>query len=533
MTIREKIHSIIQKSLRALQKSGALGNKELPEVKIEYPADSKLGDYASNIAFLISKSEKQKPFLIAQMIAEKIIADKSAQEIFEKVEAAGAGFINFKLSVEFLSRYARSRVARQNVGKGQKLNIEFLSANPTGQFQVGNGRGAFYGDVLGNIFKLAGYKVTKEYYINNAKSSNQIIELGKTALGMGEKYLTPYVEEKIEELQEELASLIASPAQAGFLLAQAVHKDNKNFLEKIGIHYDVWTREQEDLVDGGLIKKTFELLKKKGLVYDQDGAQWLKTTQSGDDKDKVLMRSSGEHGYFLADIAYHLHKIERGYKMIIDIFGADHQGHVLPMKIAMPILGYKGKFDILVSQLVQAKGGGKFSKRAGNVIPLEELIDEVGLDVARYFYLMKSLDTQMEFDMDLAKEQSEKNPVYYIQYAHARMASILRKPKATSQKPKLQLKSQKLLSHPSELALIKILLRWSEVIEDTVNDYQVQRVTSYAYELASIFNQFYRDCKVISSDQDLTKARLELVLAAQEVLKEVLSALGISAPEKM
>lgn len=317
-------------------------------------------------------------------------------------------------------------------------------------------------------------------------------------------------------------------AEAGFLLAQAIHKDNQKFLEKIGISYDAWTYEQEGLVDKNFIKKTLALLKKKNLVYEQDGALWLKTTQFGDDKDKVVMRSNGEHGYFLADIAYHLHKIKRGYKVIIDIFGADHQGHVNPMKIAMRILEYKGKFDILVSQLVQAKGGGKFSKRAGNVILLEELIDEIGVDIARYFYLMKSLDTQMEFDMDLAREQSEKNPVYYIQYAHTRMCSILRKAGDLRKEGVVEK-----LKHESEMALIKHLLRWPEVIEDTANDYQVQRVTSYAYELATVFNQFYRDCKVISEDKDLTQARLALVITAQNMLKEVLGALGISAPDKM
>lgn len=530
MTIRDKIKSIIQKSLRALQKSGALSAKELPEIKIEYPADSKMGDYATNVAFVLGKTETQEPQVIAQMVAEKIMADKSGREMLEKTEAAVGGFVNFTLSQEFLDAgYVGYRKPHIKLGRGKKLNIEFLSANPTGKFQVGNGRGAFYGDVLGNIFKLAGYKVTKEYYINNAKSSKQIQELGRTALGLADRYLTPYVREKIAELKLKLSEVAPDNFdEAGFLLAQEIQKDNKKFLEEIGIHYDIWTREQEDIVHSGRIKKTLELLEKKGLVYEKDGARWLKTTQFGDDKDKVLMRSSGEHGYFLADIAYHLYKIKRGYKVIIDVFGADHQGHVLPMKIAMQILGFTGKFDTLVSQLVQAKGGGKFSKRAGNVIEFEELINEVGVDAARYFYLMKSLDTQMEFDMELAKEQSEKNPVYYIQYAHARMSSILAR-----KKQKIQFKSQKLLNHSSELNLIKYLLRWPEVVEDTAKDYQVQRMTAYAYELAAVLNKFYRDCRVISDDEMLTEARLGLVTTTKRLLKEVLGALGISAPERM
>lgn len=526
MVIREEIKKIIQKSLGALQKSGAISSGETPEIKVEYPADPKLGDCSANIAFLLAKQEGQKPILLAQMIAEKIQADKQAREVFEKVEAAGAGFINFTLRAEFLYKYVGRRISHIKLGKGKKLNIEFLSANPTGKFQIGNGRGAFYGDVLGNILELAGYKVTKEYYVNNAKSSNQILELGKTALGQGDKYLAPYVAGKIKELSGELVSL-TTPAEAGHLLAKEIQKDNQEFLKKIGINFNVFT-EEEKLCKKGVLANTFEFLKKKNLVYEEDGAQWLKTAQFGDDKDKVVVRADGEYGYYLGDIAYHWDKIKRGYKAIIDIFGADHQGHVLPMKIAMQILEYKGKFDILVSQLVQAKGGGKFSKRSGNVIPLEELIGEVGVDAARYFYLMKSLDTQMEFDMELAREQSEKNPVYYIQYAHARMASILRKIRNKSQGQNL-----KLLKHESELSLIKYLIRWPEVVEDTANDYQVQRVAGYAYELASVFNHFYRDCQVISEDGELTKARLALVIATKNILKEVLGALGISALEKM
>jgi len=566
--LRRKIKKLIQKATQASD-----------NIKIEYPADPKFGDYATNIAFLLARrslgegglahKENKRPIEIAKHIAEKIQSYPEAKKIFNKVEAAGAGFINFMLSEEFLNKqlaeYVRCPTPHINIGKDAKLNIEFLSANPTGKFQVGNGRGGFYGDVLGNILRLAGYKVTKEYYINNAKSSNQIQELGKTALGKGEKYLTPYVLEKIKGLAPPLLTKergLHCPsealceggggevAKAGFFLAAEIHKDNKEFLEKKAkILFDVWT-EEEDLYKKNLLKKTLEYLKKKNLVYEKEGAQWLKTikfgdpakrgkshAERGDDKDKVIVRSSGEYGYYLSDIAYHQDKIKRGYKIIIDVLGADHQGHVAPMQIAMKILGYKGKFDVLVSQLVQAKGGGKFSKRQGNVISLEELINEVGIDAARFFYLMKSLDTQMEFDLDLAKEQSLKNPVYYVQYAHARMASILRNAQYNFQFSIFNFQSiskfSKLLKHQSELNLIKYMLRWPEVVEDTANDYQVQRVTGYATDLAIVFNQFYRDCKVISEDEILTKARLILVLAAKNVLKEVLDTLGISAPEKM
>ena len=528
--LREQIKKLIKKAVADLQKSGALAAIDVSYIKIESPADPNLGDYSTNVAFLLGGAEMQQPLLIARMIAEKVRSDPKVKKIFEKVEAAGAGFVNFTVSREFLQTEIanmRSGTPRINAGKGKKLNVEFLSANPTGKFQVGNGRGGFYGDVLGNILKLAGYDVTKEYYINNGKSSNQIQELGKTALGKGNRYLTEYVKEKVQELNLRGSD----PAETGFLLAQEIHKDNKDFLEKKAkIHFEVWT-EEEELYKSGVLQKTLRYLKKKNLVYEKEGAQWLKTTKFGDDKDKVIVRSSGEYGYYLADIAYHWDKMKRGYKVIVDVFGADHQGHVRPIKIAMQILGYKGKFDVLVSQLVQAKGGGKFSKRAGNVILLEELIREVGVDAARFFYLMKSLDTQMEFDMGLAKEQSAKNPVYYVQYAYARMASILRKSpvKTYNLKPI----TYNLLTHPSELNLIRMIVRWPEVIEDTANDYQVQRVTSYATDLATAFSQFYRDCKVISEDKELTEARVGLVVLTQRVLKEVLGALGVSAPNKM
>jgi len=544
--IRSEIKKLIQKALKDLGKSGALSLASLPEIKIDYPSDNKLGDYSTNAAFLLASAENGQPALISKMIAEKIAGFSKSKKMFEKVEGAGAGFVNFTLSAEFLWEYVGNPISHINMGKKKKLNIEFLSANPTGKFQIGNGRIGFYGDVLGNIFTAAGFDVTKEYYINNAKSSNQIQELGKTALGKGDKYLTPYLKEKIKKLGSKLSGTVPDNfAKAGFLLAREIQKDNKKFLEKkANIHFDVWT-EEESLYKRGSMEKTLALLKKKDLVYESEGAQWLRTTDFGDDKDKVLVRSSGNYGYYLADIAYHWDKIKRGHKVIIDIFGADHQGHVAPIKIAMQILGFsarggsasggKGKFDVLVSQLVQAKGGGKFSKRAGNVILLDSLVDEVGIDTARFFYLMKSLDTQMEFDMDLAKDQSEKNPVYYVQYAHARMASILAKaPNFKKQAPnKLQITNYKLLKHPSELNLVKKLMRWPEVIEDTVNDYQVQRVTSYATELATVFNRFYRDCRVITSDKKLTHARLGLVLASQDVLKSVLVTLGVKAPNKM
>jgi arginyl-tRNA synthetase len=323
---------------------------------------------------------------------------------------------------------------------------------------------------------------------------------------------------------------IKDEGEAGYLLAQEVQKQNRNFIEKkLKIKFDNWVSE-ENLYKKGKVKKIYQWLKKKGLVYEKEGAEWLKISKFGAPKDEVIVRKDGNPTYFLSDIAYHKDKFERGFKKIINIWGADHQGHLPKIKAVAKILGYKGNLDILISQMVRLKGGMRLSKRKGQIITLEELVDEVGLDVARFFYLVKSLNTQMEFDLDLAKEQSQKNPVYYIQYAHTRICGILRKSKVKSQKSKV---NYRLLNHPSELELIKQLVKFPEIIEDCAKDYQLQRIPQYALDLATSFHQFYRDCRVLTEKENLKKARLALILATKIVLKNTLNLMGISAPEKM
>ncbi len=308
----------------------------------------------------------------------------------------------------------------------------------------------------------------------------------------------------------------------------------KNFSEKkLKIKFDKWFSEQKNLIEKSEVKKALTLLEKKNLVYRKDGALWLKTSKYGDAEDRVVLRKNGNPTYFLSDIAYHINKIKRGYKRIIDVWGADHQGHVARMKAVMAMIGHKGDFDVFISQIVNLKGGEKMSKRKGNIIYLEDLIKEVGLDVARYFYISKSLFSHMEFDLNLAKEQSEKNPVYYIQYAHARICSILRKCKMQNAKCKIKIQNLKLLNHKIEIKLIKELLKFPEIIEETAEDCQLQRLTEYARTVAATFNQFYRDCRVIGEDKNLMEARLCLVFATKIVLKNSLSLMGISAPERM
>ena len=417
-------------------------------------------------------------------------------------------------------------------GQGKKISIESVSANPTGQLHIGNGRNAFSGDVLSNVLEKAGYKVVREYFVNDAKNSKQIIELGKTALGKGETYKTV----RIVSLLEKNKITGQTESEAGWQLAQIIQNNNKDFLEKkLKVKFDKWVSEEEAIYQQNKINKMLDWLKKNNLVYEKEGALWIKTSQFGDDKDWVVVRETGEPTYLLSDIAYHKDKFDRGFDKVIDIWGADHQAHVSKIKAASKMLGFKGSLDILVLQLVTLRGGEKMSKRLGNVITLEELVDEIGLDVARWFYLQKSLNTHTEIDLDLAKEQSEKNPVYYVQYAHARICSILSKSgkspafaKASAGKENL-----KLLNQPAELALIKQLIRLPETVEDTARDYQVQRLPQYATDLATSFHQFYRDCQVLSDDKNLSKARLALVLATKIILKNTLSLMGISATEKM
>ena len=523
--IREEIKNLVEKAVEDLYKI------DVP-VRAERPQDSAFGDYATNIAMMLKKNPQE-------------IAAAIKSPILEKIEVKN-GFINFFLSKEYLQKQVKEILKKKEkfgelkIGKGQKVNVEFISANPTGELHLGHGRGAFFGDALAGILEKSGNKVIREYYINDAKNSTQIKELGKTALGKGVTYLNDCLRSQIAKLEPKLKKM-TDEGEAGYLLAQEIHKDIKNFIEnKLKINFDKWISE-EDLYRENRVDKIYNWLKNKNLTYKKEGAEWLKTSNFGDSKDWVIVRETGEPTYLLSDIAYHKDKFDRGFDKIINIWGADHQGHVGKIKAVAKILNYKGDLDILISQVVRLKKG-KISKREGKVVTLKWLMDEVGLDAARFFYLMKTLDTQMEFDVELAKERSQKSPVYYVQYAHARICSIIRKfgnsklqkePRRAAGWWKGWSPNYRILNHASELNLVKQLIRLPEVVADTSKDYQVQRLPQYALDLATAFHQFYRDCRVISDDKKLTQARLSLVLAAKTVLKNTLDLMGISAPEKM
>lgn len=529
--VREKIAQIVQESIESLQKKKALLQFPLPDSEISHPKEESHGDYASNVALKVGKIVKKKPMEIGKSIKSEILSHKP--DLFEKIEVVKPGFINFFLSKEFLQKELKEilekgeKYGKVDVGKKEKVNVEFISANPTGPLHIGNGRGAFLGDALSGVLEWAGYKVVREYYINDAKVNSQIRTLGQTALGKGTTYLTDDLKAKIKKLKPRLEKM-SDEGEAGYLLGQEVHKDIKNFIEKkLKIQYDNWFPE-ESLYQKSKVDKIYNLLKKKNLLYKKEGAQWVKTSKFGDLKDRVGIRETGMQTYLFSDTAYHQDKFDRGFQRVINIWGADHQGHVLKMKAVAKILDFKGDLDIIIVQLVRLKRG-KLSKREGRIITLEHLVDEVGLDAARFFYLMKAANTQMEFDIELAKERSKRSPVYYVQYAHARICSILRKVK------NLEVRIQNLgaLKHSSELALIKQLMRLPEIIEDTSRDYQVQRLPQYAMDLATTFHQFYRDCQVLSENKEEKEARLALISATKLVLQNTLGLIGVSAPQKM
>ena len=526
--IREELIKLIKEAISAAN----LGSRE---VQVEHPADKAHGDYSTNVALKLAKTFKIPPMKIAENLQPRIL--RLGPDLFEKIEITEPGFINFFISPGYLQNQIKvilkekDKFGEIKTGKKQKINIEFISANPTGQLHLGHGRSVFAGDSLANVLEKAGFQVFREYFINDAKNSKQIMEFGKTALGRGATYLNDYIKLKISAPANIMSGKQnLTENEAGYLLSQEVQKDTREFLEKkLKIRFDKWVSEEEEIYRKNRIKKILDWLRKNNLIYEKDKAWWVKTSQFGDEKDWVVIRETGEPTYLLSDIAYHKDKFDRGFDKVIDIWGADHQAHVSKMKAVAKMLGFKGSLDILVLQLVTLRGGEKMSKRLGNIITLQDLVDEIGLDVARWFYLQKSLDTHTEIDLELAKEQSEKNPVFYVQYAYARICSIL----AKSPRYKIQDTKYKALNHPSELSLIKQLIVFPEIVEDTAKDYQIQRLPQYATNLAASFHQFYRDCKVLSAAEGLREARLSLVLATKIVLNNALSLMGISAPEEM
>jgi len=513
MTTRQEIIKAIERVSGARRK----------EIAVDYPEKKEHGDYATNVALRLRKNP--------QALGLKI--KNSNKQLFEKVETAGPGFINFFISKEYLQKKlkeileSKEKFGKLATGRGRKVNAEFISANPTGPLTLGNGRGGFCGDVLANVLQRAGFKAEREYYINDM--GEQIKKLGHSVLGDPEAV---YRGEYIVRLRKKIKK--GKAEEVGERAAQIILKEMiKPTIRRMRIKFDNWFSEKS-LYRTKETKKTLAFLRKRGLLYEKESALWFKSSKLGDDKDRVLIKADGQPTYFLSDIAYLGNKIGRGFKILFFFWGADHFGYVNRVKAAAEVFGFnRHNVKIIIMQLVRLVRKGKevkMAKRAGTYVTLDELVDEVGLDAARFFFLSRAPDSHLNFDLDLAKERSENNPVYYVQYAYARICSIIRKSEKQNRKPKINFK---LLSHPKELALIKQLIKFPEVIEDTAKDYQVQRLPQYAIDLATVFHQFYRDCKVLTEDPSLKEARLALVSAAEIIFKKTLSLMGISAPKKM
>lgn len=534
--MKKELQKSLEKAVLGLKKEENWPDFGMPEMKIENTKNEKFGDLSSNLAMILAGKIQKDPMEIAEKLSSVIESKSLFKNNFEKIEVAKPGYINFYLSQEYFSSLIKEIIEKENhfgdseIGKREKVNNEFISANPTGPLHLGNGRGGFLGDCLSNILEKCDYDVTREYYVNDA--GEQVVKLGHSVLKRED---APYKGKYIDELNKTMGhkdDVTKIGLEASEIILNKYVKETIS--ERMQITFDSWISERNDLLEGGYVKKAIEFLRDKNLTFEKDGAIWLKTTEFGDDKDRVLIKKDKQKTYFASDCGYILHKIERGFNKIIEIWGADHHGYVKRFEAAARALGFQRKLDFILVQLVKLVKDGKevkMSKREGNVVYIDELIEKVGHDVARFFFLMYSANTHMNFDLGLAQEKSDKNPVYYVQYAYARMNSILRKSKAESLKSKVD---YSLLIHEKELNLMREINKFPELVEEIAKSYEVHKLPHYAISLADKFHSFYNDCQVIDEENsELTRARLELVKAVKIVLGETLRLIGVSRPERM
>ncbi|EAX46710.1 arginyl-tRNA synthetase [Thermosinus carboxydivorans Nor1] len=556
MDIKQLLTETIAKAAREAMAAGAFRADELPPVMLEVPPQKEFGDYATNFAMQAARAAKTNPRVIAQAIVDRIQAPW-----LEKAVIAGPGFINFYLKpgwlYDLLQRIlaAGENYGNTDYGRGRRVQVEFVSANPTGPLHVGHGRGAAVGSALVNLLRAAGYDVEAEFYINDAGS--QIDHLAASVNARYLELLGQPVEfpedgyrgrDIIDTAQriidrEGARYLLVSPAERLAVFKELALSEKlaalREDLEAFGVTFDVWFSERT-LHQTGAIAATCELLKKSGDIYEQDGALWLRSTAYGDDKDRVVIRDNGVPTYLAADIAYHRNKFERGFDTVINIWGADHHGYIARVKAAIAALGYDpARLEVLILQMVSLYQNGelvKMSKRTGQGVTLAELIEEVGRDAARFFFIMRSADSQLDFDLDLAKSRTNENPVYYIQYAHARIASIFRQAEEAgiAVRPE-EWTEDKLacLTAETEIDLIKKLGEYPDEITAAARERAPHRIARYVHDLAGLFHAFYNQCRIIGVEPALQNARLGLVTAVQRVLRHALSILGVTAPEKM
>lgn len=557
MNVLEQVKSDLKEAIvEAIAAADIVSAGDMPDFVLEVPKEKTHGDLATNVAMQLTRIAKQNP----RTIAEKLVAhlDKSKAHV-SQVDIAGPGFINFHMDKSYLYPII-GQVIRQNdrygtinIGEGRRVQVEFVSANPTGSLHLGHARGAAVGDALCNLLSLAGYDVTREYYINDA--GNQVMNLAKSIearylQALGREADMPedgYYGEDIKQFASELAaekgeSLLDMPEEERLAffreygLTRELDKIKRD-LGRFGVKFDEWFSETS-IYTSGQLDQALEDLRASGYVFEQDGATWLRTTEFGDDKDRVLIKQDGSYTYLTPDIAYHRNKFKRGYDQLINIWGADHHGYVPRMKAAMSTLGYDpDRLTVLIAQMVSLFQNGekvKMSKRTGKAVTMEDLMDEVGVDAIRYFFTMRSMDSHLDFDMDLAVSKSNENPVYYVQYAHARICSIFRQAEeqgvAIAELDDVNLAC---LTAEAEYDLLRKMGELPEEIAEAARQYAPHRLIRYVYELASQFHSYYKAERVITEDAMQTQARLALLRALQIVIRNVLAAVGVSAPERM
>jgi arginyl-tRNA synthetase len=551
--LKYKIARLLEQATKAAQVEGLLPAIALPEVIVEHPQNPKHGDYASSLPLKLAKAARMDPLAIAKTLANLLTETREV----ERVSVAAPGFLNFFLTDKWLAEQVEEILSAGKdygnlaLGKGTKVQIEFVSVNPTGPIHVGHGRGAVLGSTLANVLRAAGYAVEREYYVNDAGNQmdaffrslycRYLQALGKECEMPADGYQGYYPVELAKKIvAEKKKAFLNVPAEQavqeiGKFALPRVIADIKADLELLGVSFDVWFSERT-LFEKGQYEQAIALLRESSYIEEREGAQWFVSTALGEDKDNVLVRTNGAPTYFASDVAYHYNKfLERGFDQVIDIWGADHQGHVSRMKAVVSALGIKPeRLKIIISQMVTLRRGEtliKLSKRTGELITLRELVEEVGADACRFFFLSRSADSQMDFDLELAKKESADNPVYYVQYAHARIASILRL--AQEQKIDYSQGDVGLLTHEAELDLIRKMVSLPEIIELAAQKLEPHHLPYFAQDFATSFHAFYKQCRVVSEDKALTGARLKLVKATQIILAKTLGLMGMSAPERM
>ncbi|MFO8060849.1 MAG: arginine--tRNA ligase [Bacillota bacterium] len=551
-TMQEKFSDVVRRAARTLVSEGLLPGESLDRtLTVEKPRDPEHGDLATNAALVLAGDARCAPRQLAEHFSRVMRPDIESDAHFCSLEIAGPGFINLRLSDQYLQELLRAILETESYGVwqrggGRRVLVEFVSANPTGPLVVVQARSAALGDVIVRLLRRIGYDAHSEYYVNDAGGQLQKLGLSMEARVrelMGEEVTLPegaYPGEYVRDLAglylQARGSEEMSRDALGRFAAEELVKQHRELLRRYGVEFDRWYRESEVRASGGP-ERVLRLLRERGHLYDSQGAVWLRSTTFGDDKDRVLVKGDGSYTYLLPDLAYHLNKLERGYDWLIDILGPDHHGYVARMQAGLCALGYpEDALYVLISQWVRLLSGGEemsMSKRAGTFVSMEELLDEVGADAARFFFVMRSPSSPLDFDLDLAKSQSAENPVFYAQYAHARISGIMDEARRRGVETDAPPEHLDLLEHPREQQLVRLLGDFPGEVLQAAEGLEPQRIASYVLDLAAAFHIFYTECRILNADACMTRARLSLAGACRKVLASALDLLGVAAPDQM